>query len=295
MRHGSRCVVRSIHHFAAPRSVVILTLTALIGANAGSSAFAQSVNIAEELTENSETKVPILQTHPWRWFRNKWLDEMDRLDNRLGLRLGVSFTTIYQHAAGLSSPNNTAVATVDAYARWQLLDLGPFGQGTAGVLFRDRNNFVDLNGDDLSQSIGLPWGINNSGSPGYTRVNQLWWEQSMLQRTLILKVGRLDEKSLFDQNRVAASDAKQFMMQSLVHSQTIAFPSNGMGLNLRYVPSASLYVTAGFGDANGNPDRTATEGLDSFGKGQYFQAGEVGFSPDFSSLWTSAGHTGVAW
>jgi hypothetical protein len=74
-------------------------------------------------------------------------------------------------------------------------------------------------------------------------------------------------------------------MQSLVHNQSIAFPSNGMGINLRYDPSQHVYVTAGFGDANGNPNRTPTDGLASFGKRDYFEAAEVGWSSDLSSVW----------
>jgi CheY-like chemotaxis protein len=78
-------------------------------------------------------------------------------------------------------------------------------------------------------------------------------------------------------------------MQSLVHNQSIAFPSNGMGFNLRYQPNQTVYVTAGFGDANGNPNRTPTDGLASFGKGEYFEAVEVGWSPNLSGLWAGMG------
>ncbi len=152
------------------------------------------------------------------------------------------------------------------------------------ICFRNRSVWTALDGNDLSDSIGLPWGINNSGSSSYTRLNQLWWQQSLLDDSLRLQFGRLDEKALFDQNRVAASDAKQFFMQSLVHSQTVAFPSNGMGFNLRWEPGKAFYATAGFGDANGNPDNRAADGVASFGRGQYFEAAEVGWSPDIPGL-----------
>ena len=83
---------------------------------------------------------------------------------------------------------------------------------------------------------------------------------------------------------MASSDGNQFIMQSLVHSQTIAFPSNGGGVNLRYEPSDRVYVTAGFGDANGNPDVKPKEGLNSFGEGKYFEAAEIGGSPELAFL-----------
>ncbi len=270
------------------RQAIGLLLAAIAGASALSAAHAQSIDIEQELTESRQAKVPFLQSHPWRRFRNAWLEEMDRLDRDIGLRAGISSTTIFQHAAGLESPNNNAVSTLDVFARWWLLDLGIFGQGSAGAVFRTRANFAELNGNDLSDRIGLPWGINNSGSAGYSRFNQFWWEQALLRESLVVKVGRLDESALFDQNRVASSDGRQFMMQSLVESQTIAFPSNGAGLNVRYQPSDRVYVAAGFGDANGNPDVKPSQGVDSFGQGKYFEAAEIGVSPAVSFLGASA-------
>ncbi len=272
----------------ALRYVIGVMLAGITGANVMSSALAQSVDIEKELTEARQPKVPFLRPHPWLRFRNAWLDGMERLDREVGLRAGVSFTTIFQHAAGLDSPNNAAVGNLDVFARWRLVDLGFLGQGSAAGLFRTRANFAELNGNDLSQRIGLPWNINNSGSAGYTRFNQFWWEQALLHQTLAFRFGRLDESALFDQNRVASSDGKQFVMQPLVENQTIAFPSNGAGLNLRYEPSQRLYVTTGFGDANGDPDVKPRQGLDSFAQGKYFEAAEIGVSPELSSLWASA-------
>jgi len=271
----------SVRRFRA-RSFLVATAM-VVGLRPGV-AFAQSVNVGEELMEVREPEEPALNVHPWQWLRHQWLDEMATLDRLVGLQAGVSFTTIYQHAAGLPSPNNASVANLDLFGRWKLLDLGPLGTSTVGYLFRNRSVWTALNGNELSDSIGLPWGINNSGSSSYTRLNQLWWQQSMLDDSLRLQLGRLDEKALFDQNRVAASDAKQFLMQSLVHSQTIAFPSNGMGFNLRWEPSKAFYATAGFGDANGNPDNRAADGVASFGRGKYFEAAEVGWSPDIPGL-----------
>jgi len=263
-------------------------LAAVTGANVLSTALAQSVDIEKELAEAKALRVAFLKSHPWQEIRNAWLDDMERLDRAVGLQAGVSFTTIFQHAAGLDSPNNAAVGNLDVFARWRLVDFGFLGQGSAGAVFRTRANFAELNGDDLSKRIGLPWNINNSGSVGYSRFNQFWWEQALLHQTLSIRVGRLDESALFDQNRVASSDGKQFLMQPLVQNQTIAFPSNGAGLNLRYEPSQRLYVTAGFGDANGDPDVKPREGVESFAQGKYFEAAEIGISPELSSLWTGA-------
>ena len=272
----------------ARRYAIGLMLAVITGADVSSTALAQSVDIEKELTEARELKVPFLSSRPWLRFRSAWLEHMETLDRDIGLRAGVSFTTILQHAAGLDSPNNAAVGNLDVFARWKLVDLGFLGQVTAAGLFRTRANFAELNGTELSRRIGLPWSINDSGSAGYTRFNQFWWQQALLQRTLAFKFGRLDQSALFDQNRAASSDDKQFVMQPLVQNQTIAFPSNGAGVNLRYEPSPRLYATLGFGDANGSPDVKPRAGLDSFAEGKYFEAAEIGVSPEVASLWPGA-------
>ena len=281
IRHGLR--MAGAHRYAIGMMLAVLT-----GANLSSTALAQSVDIERELTEAPQPKVPFLKSRPWLQFRSAWLEHMQSLERDFGLRAGVDFTSVFQHAAGLDSPNNTAVGNLDVYALWKLVDLGALGQGSAAALLRTRGNFAELNGNELSQRIGLPWSINNSGSAGYTRFNQFWWEQVLLHQTLAFKFGRLDQSALFDQNRVAGSDGKQFMMQPLVQNQTIAFPSNGAGVNLHYKPSPRLYVTAGLGDANGSPDVKPAAGLDSFAQGKYFEAMEIGISPELSSLWANA-------
>jgi carbohydrate-selective porin OprB len=72
--------------------------------------------------------------------------------------------------------------------------------------------------------MALEVGVNNSGSNGYARFNQFWWQQSMFDHRLVLQVGKIDQKTHFNANLVASSDGREFLMQSMVHSQTIAFP-----------------------------------------------------------------------
>lgn len=78
----------------SPRLIAALLVTAVVGIDLRRTASAQSVDIAQELEQNSQVKLPFVRARPWQWFRNSWLDKMDRLDSRWGLRTSVSFTTI---------------------------------------------------------------------------------------------------------------------------------------------------------------------------------------------------------
>jgi hypothetical protein len=277
------------------RVVAVLLLVAL---SVAGTVKAQTVDVQKSLTESRHRVPPLLRLHPWRFFRTEADDALDFLNDETGLRLGISDTTIYQADPFIDTPHHTTVNTLDVIGLWSLVRSSAFGDGDLGFLFRDRTNMGPLTGNTFSSKIGLPWGVNNSGSNGYARFNQLWWQQSMFNYSLILQIGKIDEKTHFNTNWVASSDGREFLLQSLVYSQTIAFPSEGLGFNLRYWLTKQLYLDIGIADANGNPQSKPNDSLDSFFKGQYFESIECGISPELKWLWSGldrANYRLMAW
>lgn len=283
-RHGGRfrnstfCLVAAI-------LVALLVLEAGLVKEAG----AQSVNVENSLAEDRAVQRPLLSLRPWRRIRGKLLDATRLINDLTRLELGMSYTSIYQTAPETPTPHYTLVGSYDLYGAWHLTNSATMGDGTLGFVYRDRNVWAPLTGNELAADVGLPWGINNSGSAGYNRFNQVWWEQSLLDQRLVIQVGKIDETTHFNTNRVASSDGRDFMMQSLVYSQTIAFPANGLGFNIHYRPDPLLYVDAGMADANGNPDAKPSDSIDSFLQGHYFEAVEVGLTPDMKTVSSTLG------
>jgi porin len=268
--------------------VILLLLGVLLSGSAG---HAQTVDVQVSLREDKQHRKPLLRFHPWRFLRGKANAATDFLKDETGLRVGVSDTITYQIDPFISTPHHTTVNTLDLLGAWQLVESRTFGEGVLGFLFRDRTNAGPLTGNTLSSDIGLPWGVNNSGSAGYARFNQLWWQQSLLNESLLIQLGKVDEKTHFNINRVASSDGRDFLMQSMVYSQTIAFPSEGLGFNVRYWPTKRWYLDFGAADANGNPQNKPSDSLNSFSKGQYFEAVELGGSPELRWLWSGLGES----
>ncbi len=267
--------------FSILLAAVLVGLLDLTGLH---NACAQSVDVEQSLTEDRAVQRPLLSIHPWRWTRIKLLRTTKLIKDMTRLSLGTSYTTIYQIAPGAPTPHHTWVGSLDIYGAWHLVDSATLGDGTLGFVYRDRNVWSPLTGNQLAADAGLPWGINNSGSAAYNRFNQVWWQQSLLGEKLLIQAGKIDQTTHFNTNRVASSDGRDFLMQSLVYSQTIAFPANGLGFNLRYWPDPRLYVDAGLADANGNPDRKPNDSIDSFLQGHYFEAVEIGFVPDMKTV-----------
>jgi porin len=250
---------------------------------------AQVFDIEETLEASDERTLPILRWHPVLRLRNLWHRSRDYLNEKLRLDLGVSYTLIAQQAAGVGNPNDTAVGSLDMYGIWTAFDRPRAGRGAIGLLARTRSNMGTLNGNDFSQRIGLPWSTNDSSSRSYTRVNQLWWRHALLDGTLTFQLGRIDQTSFFNKNRVANSGNTLFMMQSFVNDQTVRFPGNGTGMNVLWTPRAWLSITAGFGDANGDPNKPPSDDLGLFANGDYFRALEIGLAPPMTRIWSRLG------
>jgi porin len=253
------------------------------------SACGQSVEVEKSLREDRFKRIPIIEVRPWRVLRNKVMAAESSLNQRIGLELGLANTIIYQTDPYAPTPHHATVQNFDIYGAWHLIDSATFGSGMVGFVFRDRTNIGPITGNQLSADVGLPWSVNNSGSAGYSRFNQVWWQQSMFKDTLKIQIGKIDDKTHFNTNRAASSDGREFMMQSLVYSQTIAFPAVGLGFNIHYAPVSWFYLDAGLSDANGNPQRKPNDSVNSFFQGNYFEAVEAGFSPDLRALWSGLG------
>jgi porin len=255
-------------------------------------ASAQTVDVERSLIEDRAGQRPLLPVRPWQWTRGKLQRATSLINDLIKLKLGMTDTTLYQIAPEAPTPHHTLVGTLDVYGAWNLVHSATLGDGTLGFVYRNRNVWGPLTGNELATDVGLPWGTNNSGSEAYKRLDQVWWQQSLLHDSLVIQAGKIDETAYFNTNRVASSDAEDFLMQSLSYSQTIAFPGAGLGFNIRYLPDPHLYIDASLSDANGNPANKPNDSLNSFLQGNYFEALEAGFTPDMKTVWPplSEGH-----
>jgi len=244
---------------------------------------AKDTNVASVLDELTLERFPLLRYHPLRRVRRRWHTARDKLDAKIGLRLGLTMTSVLQHAPTIGNPNDSLVSTFDFFARWSLVHNERFGEGALLAQFRVRENWGATTGNELSTNIGLPWSVNNGGTDSYDRVNQLYWEHFLLDDDLTITFGRIDQTNFFDLNRVAGSGTTLFLMDPLVNSQTIPFPSNGIGFNVEYHPLDWLVIRAGFGDAQGDPNQKPEANFgDMFDN--IFKAAEVVVRPDLSEL-----------
>ncbi|MEN8158723.1 MAG: carbohydrate porin [Myxococcota bacterium] len=99
-------------------------------------------------------------------------------------------------------------------------------------------------------------------------VTELWLEQALLANRVRLRVGFLEQQTLFDRNAYANSEDRQFLATALDNNPVVPLP-NGLGAALMLHPTDALELALGVGDAENVPGRsgfdTAFDGHDSLG------------------------------
>jgi porin len=90
-------------------------------------------------------------------------------------------------------------------------------------------------------------------------VDELWLEQSLLGDRVALRLGFLEQQTLFDRNAYANSEDRQFLSTFLDNDGVVPLP-NGLGAALLLRPASWLEVALGVADADNVPQRA---GFDS--------------------------------
>lgn len=141
-------------------------------------------------------------------------------------------------------------------------------------------------------SVGSAFGVNADAGPRRAAdVTELWYEQSMLDDTLLLRVGKMDLTGgfecsgcpvAFDASAFANDETSQFLNGAFVNNPTIPFPDYALGVAGYYNPVEGWYVSAGAVDAQNDARetglRTAFHGEDYF-----FYVFETGVTPALRS------------
>ena len=145
-----------------------------------------------------------------------------------------------------------------------------------GMIFAQAEGGSGRGIDSVFPTLG---GLNgDAGEEDCIRLDELYLQQSALDRRLQLAVGKLDLSNFFDLNAAANCENSQFLAPSLINNPTIPFPEAGLGAVVKASPSRLWYVQAGVADAQAEANET---GLNTafHGRDDSFSIFEAGLSP----------------
>ena len=203
------------------------------------------------------------------------------LSEKYGITWAIEDTAIYQAASGSVNPNDSMENTLDLFATWKIFR-NSNGKDFGGIGFQGetRGNPMDDHFTDMVADMGTIWSPNDSTSPSYTRINQLWWGQRLAEGRLGIQAGKIDPGANVNGNRFAGSGNTQFFGQPYATNPARSFPANGTGFAVRGDPVDWLQLTFVMSDSDANANYSPFKTID----GRWLYAGEVNFRPVIGAL-----------
>jgi porin len=204
--------------------------------------------------------------------------------NKHGIRIGAAYTILFQDPHGATTSAPAAVGgNLDIFGNWRLL--GKPDGNTNGYLyyaFQQRSAIgTETAPKAIGNEIGSLWGTTNGFNEEPFVVKELYWQQQFWGDGLILRLGRLDPTNYYDTNQWQ-SDTKYFMNQAFSSFPVRAFPSPGIGMNLKIRLLDWMSLSTGIQNAQGNAN---TNDLGNFwDEYSLFTATELALTPKIPDM-----------
>jgi porin len=173
-----------------------------------------------------------------------------------GLHLRFDAALYDQRASDvLMGSRNLGTVTWQLAGHWRLLDDGGWGTGSVGWSFLGSQSIgAGATDETLSGNVGSISGLNANVVPNVAAVDELFWRHEAADRRWALLVGRVDQASHFDANRIANDGYSQFFAFAFENNLSIPWSTyGGFGGVLRVDLGGGRYVLASVAAVNNEP------------------------------------------
>ena len=210
------------------------------------------------------------------WFK-PWFDFKADLDEKYGLRFGVSFTHLYQWASDtVGTENDGSGFELVLDGTWTFLGRGTDSPTMAGfeILYRDRLG-TDIPPVALFTQIGSLYPTTVAFGDLSPSIGQFWIQQKF-ENGFEFQIGKLYPVAAYD-----FFPLKNFRTDFLDGVQgvniIIPLPDRGLGGFVMYRPQPDSYLRLGVHDANADAESSGFSSM--FDDGELFTIFEAGFDP----------------
>ena len=230
-------------------------------------------SIADRLEEDEEPKEPLLEL-PDASTTKPWYDFKDELDEKYGLKFGISYTALYQEANNNFGPeDNAASYDFDFSGTWTFSGRETDTPTMLGFAAFARDT---LGGHNLRpQTLFTQYGSLYSGAAPYGQENLAigeLWIQKKLSKNFGFRAGKIFPITAYDFFPFK-NFRTDFIDFNHVTNNTIPLPGNGLGAFVQYRPQSNMMLRFGVHDANADVQKS---GFDTY-DGELFKIFEVGF------------------
>jgi carbohydrate-selective porin OprB len=268
---------------ASPTSqVAAAPAAASENAQAGAAEIESPDGIDEILKEAKLRPAGLFRYGPVSLIDPYWKGLNEQAD-RVGLKLGLTYTAVFQAASGGPGERQAAGGDVGLFGNWRFLGEAN-GRNNGYLYFYSENRhelFSEIPPASIAGEIGSLWKTTNGFNEEPLVMRDLYWEQHFGGDYLIVRAGKIDPHAYYNSN-YWQSDSKYFMNRAFSSFPVRSFPGDGLGMNMTIRPADWVYISSGFQDAQG---QKTSAGFDTFfGDFNLFSAMEVGFTPRIAGL-----------
>ena len=231
-----------------------------------------------EITEEHRTLDSLVKSWcQWEHMTGDWAGRRPWLDDHgFTLEIGYAADFFYNMRGGLNTSDADQYRGVLGIGL--TLDTRRMGFWEGGTFFL---GFQQIHGTDMTERhIGDIQALNNNDAPGRTQLAEFWYEHTLLDGNLRIKLGKMDANADF-----AYVDYGGELINSSAGINPIVpmpqYPDPAIGAAIFIEPVDWMYVAGGVYDANGLGNHT---GFDTafHGRNDSFTVAEMGWRPTLS-------------
>jgi porin len=170
-------------------------------------------------------------------------------------RLGIDSQLVYNQYAsgkpsGMGADSDGTLGSNGSYDSITRIDFEKLaGWPQADMLFHARGLYDDSVNDDVG-ALSDP--IDDADFDEAIYVDELWLQQGLFDRRLRLRLGFMEQQTIFDRNAYANAEDRQFLTTFLDNNGILPLP-NGLAATLFVLPLPWLELAAGIADADNRP------------------------------------------
>ncbi|MCZ6539250.1 MAG: carbohydrate porin [Chloroflexi bacterium] len=198
-----------------------------------------------------------------------------------GLKLGMSYQSLYQHASETLTGNDTAWAGwLLVEAKWDAFNKGEDYQGGLVATLDWRHTIGGNSAPGFFQlDTGSQWASDFSFVDWDVWFPALYWEQWLDKDKFVLRVGNQVAPQFIDFFRFKDSRVSFSSGPFTAAAQSIPSPQPGFGVSFRWTPieASEFYVAGTVNDSNAV--------VNEFGWGDIFENGQFFYGVEFGYSW----------
>jgi len=232
----------------------------------------------EEISRSEPSYLdPLGFERPLNWMS----DELGRIDQETGFRLGVAHTMLFGQPTGGLSNHSGAAGDLDIMASWTLLGRGTEDTGRLVATVEYRYDIGAQPPSVIGGQNGTLINVVNAFNDRGGVIRDLYWIQRLFDARLRILIGRADPSDYVG-SHLMQNVNNSFVSRHFSANPAVPFPGHGplIGVSLR--PTDLFYLTGGASNAYSN---TRTAGFDSLSDNwELFSFVEGGYTPVIDGL-----------